>query len=1578
MAGRTYVAGSAAVKLVPHSGSFHMDTRRELAKQPLRASVQLVADAKGFRTDARERLKAGPGITHKVKLTADLTGFKQEAQVKLDAVRLKVKVDVTAGNTGSEMQRLRAELAAARLSVTIKVEIDENGYREKLAILTRTRTQTIRVDMDSSAIDQMRQAFGEFNSVINNTTNNITSAGRSSSGLMSGLMPVLGLFVAIAAISLIPLIGQLSQALGVIALMPAAAGAAVAAIATLAIGFEGIGKAFTAKAPKNTSVASSQYQQAGALRSMAAAERSLANAQRSSVSAQKRLNDERKNAVRRLRDMNDELDSSVLNEEDARIAIIRAQESLGEAYANGSALDQREARNQVRQAEEGLDQIMKKNQDLRADTEATNKAGVEGDAGVIAAKEAVVDALDGVTAAQEGVAAAGDSMAKSTQTGTEAVNELEEALANLSPEARAFVETVRGLGDEWRDLRMEVQDNLFSGLSTEVTRLADNYIPLLKDGLSGIATEINGGIKRALDDLNSNASMENFRTIIENTRLAIGPIIDGISDLGFALGNIASIGSGFLPGIATDFASLMERFKLWTADPVNQDKIRTFIEESMVTLGKVGDFVFELGRVIGGLFSTSDEAGEGMLDSMTSSLKEFADWMNTAEGDKRMKEFWGSVKDTITSVMDAIGLAITLADKLATVLGLDRTPIDTKNGPIKQETYGIDTFSKGRNFVDQNGQAVDRDGNSVWRPGGTEGLWSHILPDFKKDSPIANGGRWLGDLFFGDDSSSPDNVYGTNPKGDELDNFRGGGGRSGGQLAPQEEDLTKWQQFKDKISGIKDTLVGEDGMSGWLGTVKVSFGMLGDKVGSTKDWVGDKVQGMKDSVSDLKDRALEWLGNMGDSFGGLGSKVGEVLGDIIDNKFPWLGTAIEGVKKWFSDAVIAISGVWDGLKNAAAAPINWIIDNVINGALKSAWDAVARVIPGLKPWDGVANVGGGAVLDARGNDGGATGYWTGGVIPGYTPGKDPYTIGVSGGEAVMRPEWQRAVGPGYVNEMNSVARREGVDGVRARMGNYAFGGVVDSSLWDAVHAAFPNATLNSAYRPGDSGYHGQGGAIDVGGPMQQVADWAVSSLGNKLAQVIWGPGPLLYNVGGNSITDQGQLANQVYAGDLPGHFDHVHMAADRALDGTSGGVVSDSDGGGLLGTIGSAIDSVKNRARSAAASAFESAASAVGGTIPDFGGSLVGGLPRAAFDGIKGALTDAIRGSSGTSSGPAGSYTPGSGPAVDQVREAFKSYGWDSGAQWEAADWIIDHESSWNPTAVNPSSGAFGLFQFLGSTKDQYLPDMNPNAGIQGAAGARYIQDRYGDPLAAKSFWEKNNWYDQGGTASGVGIMQKNVIQPERVLSPAQTASFEQLIPLLAFILPNLVPQGQKDPIPVTVTDTGTLNGQPLQGATVNPDGSYNAAPGAGTRGLYDVGPGITAATKPTAFSTTPEGRTAMSLAGTFGFGKQAAYLQSKEEPLMQLAGGVTGAMAAAAGGPEAFAAHAAQTQGAAALNIAKNFATYAPEAAGGIAESALSAVMGPLIGTVNTGMSKSDLMSTMGDVQNRAMRRSKIGRARR
>src|SRR5699024_436916 len=109
-----------------------------------------------------------------------------------------------------------------------------------------------------------------------------------------------------------------------------------------------------------------------------------------------------------------------------------------------------------------------------------------------------------------------------------------------------------------------------------------------------------------------------------------------------------------------------------------------------------------------------------------------------------------------------------------------------------------------------------------------------------------------------------------------------------------------------------------------------------------------------------------------------------------------------------------------------------------------------------------------------------------------------------------------------------------------------------------------------------------------------------------------------------------------------------------------------------------------------------------------------------------------------------------SGPTQNVVREVFARHGW-TGQQWEDAAWIIGKESGWNPTAVNPSSGAYGLFQFNPSsgTQQQYLPDRSPDPARQADAGARYIKDRYGNPSNARRFWEANGWYAKGGVLPG-------------------------------------------------------------------------------------------------------------------------------------------------------------------------------------------------------------------------------------
>lgn len=126
-------------------------------------------------------------------------------------------------------------------------------------------------------------------------------------------------------------------------------------------------------------------------------------------------------------------------------------------------------------------------------------------------------------------------------------------------------------------------------------------------------------------------------------------------------------------------------------------------------------------------------------------------------------------------------------------------------------------------------------------------------------------------------------------------------------------------------------------------------------------------------------------------------------------------------------------------------------------------------------------------------------------------------------------------------------------------------------------------------------------------------------------------------------------------------------------------------------------------------------------------------------------MSSAIGGGSPGITGP----TPGPYALKMMVREAARAK-WGTDSYWPALDQLIYHESSWNPYADNPTSSAYGLFQFLNSTRANYGIGMNASIADQIRTGLQYIWDRYQNPNNAWSLWQSRSphWYHQGGSVA--------------------------------------------------------------------------------------------------------------------------------------------------------------------------------------------------------------------------------------
>lgn len=120
---------------------------------------------------------------------------------------------------------------------------------------------------------------------------------------------------------------------------------------------------------------------------------------------------------------------------------------------------------------------------------------------------------------------------------------------------------------------------------------------------------------------------------------------------------------------------------------------------------------------------------------------------------------------------------------------------------------------------------------------------------------------------------------------------------------------------------------------------------------------------------------------------------------------------------------------WGQVSDLAKKPVSFLINTVYNKGIIGIWNAVADVVHG--PHLNQVHI---------------KGFKTGGILDGYTPGRDVHqfysptggALGLSGGEAIMRPEFTRGAGPGWVHTMNRIAKSGGVTAVRSALGHQGF------------------------------------------------------------------------------------------------------------------------------------------------------------------------------------------------------------------------------------------------------------------------------------------------------------------------------------------------------------------------------------------------------------------------------------------------------------------------------------------------------------------------------------------------------------
>ena len=315
----------------------------------------------------------------------------------------------------------------------------------------------------------------------------------------------------------------------------------------------------------------------------------------------------------------------------------------------------------------------------------------------------------------------------------------------------------------------------------------------------------------------------------------------------------------------------------------------------------------------------------------------------------------------------------------------------------------------------------------------------------------------------------------------------------------------------------------------------------------------------------------------------------------------------------------------------------------------------------------------------------------GGVIPGWTPGRDTVKVPVSGGEAVMRPEWARAVGKERIDEWNH----------QARHGGFWLGGTIPlagASVSRHGSASYYNYAADLNY-PGRADYgkpirawkSGVAHPFDLGsdrsyGRGQTISHGGQSTLYAHMSKVITSLAGKHVNAG-QVIGYVGDYGN---TGSPPTSHLHFEIRGGKVVLSDSG-TGSRGGGGGMTRQqlTASVLKDLYPKA--------ERAAKRMDGVHPLFPGDISKIINRLARRKIRQMIGKygLPGGGSGLGSGPAGPAPKNVHGNMALVRRAMHDAGWN---QWNALYDLVMGESGFDNLAQNPNSSAFGIFQFLDGT----------------------------------------------------------------------------------------------------------------------------------------------------------------------------------------------------------------------------------------------------------------------------------------
>lgn len=245
------------------------------------------------------------------------------------------------------------------------------------------------------------------------------------------------------------------------------------------------------------------------------------------------------------------------------------------------------------------------------------------------------------------------------------VTKFNEALKDLAPAAQEFVKAAAKVKPEFDKMQLGVQQNLFAGLGEQVGKLASIYLPQARSLFGGLATTINGAGKSLALFGQSGTAVSAVSALVDNIKTSFSTLLQPISVVAQAFLNLASVGSGFFPGLAAGIADAARSFSDFINTSAQTGALQEFFSKSLSAAGQLGSIFRDLAVGLFNVFSIGNQVGGGFLGTIQSVVAQFRAFTESVAGQDALRSFFES---SATAVQNFLPIILALAQAVGTTL----------------------------------------------------------------------------------------------------------------------------------------------------------------------------------------------------------------------------------------------------------------------------------------------------------------------------------------------------------------------------------------------------------------------------------------------------------------------------------------------------------------------------------------------------------------------------------------------------------------------------------------------------------------------------------------------------------------------------------------------------------------------------------------------------------------------------------------------------------------------------------------------------------------------------------------------